>query len=332
MPGPSNHTEAYWLDADLDRTSSGGKFRLALYKHATGTSTGINVVPDEDGSLPTNLTELTGNGYSSPVVNDSGVSANTQWNAATPGAPTTKTAPVSGSFSFGTFTAAPTTGTEAVVAMAIIDRVTRASISLTTSNASPTVSVGGGATVTNADLGRAVGATSVGTAPSGAIGIPTGAVIGAIVSSTSFTMYKNGAPVNASSGGTASVTLGEIIKYAFPYFDSTITYTSVNASTPNVTTVNGSNVVNFASALTNGRHYEGAIITGPNIPASTQLLFVSADGLSGYISAPVSGAGSSGACTITGKATSKVYSVNDNPLIDTTNPLTVKVGEPSDPF
>jgi hypothetical protein len=318
--GPTNAAEAFYLDSDLDRVAAGGRWRLGILKHATGVA---GTLPYEDGSLPSTLTEITAAGYASPVINDSGVSAVSEWNPAIPGNPTVKVGPASGQWSFGTFTAAPVTAPEACTCIVIMDRVVRTGVSITTVQGSSTVTVAG-TTVTNADLGRRL--------PT-ALGIPAGCVIGQIIDSTHFTISKANAAVTADSAngttpGTASHTLGEAIRYALPYWDPAATY----PSPPNVTTVNGSDVATFASALTNGRLYEGATITGPGISGGTTLLSVSADGLTALLSAPAGAGAGTDVCTITGRVTTKAFTTNDNPVIDPTYPLPVKTGKPKDAF
>lgn len=317
--GPMNTAEAHYLDADLDRVASGGRWRLAILKHATGQA---GVLPYEDGSLPSALTELSGNGYTSPVINDSDLSPATEFAPAVPGNPTSKQGPAVGQWSFGTFTAPPVTGSEACPCICLIDRVVRTGVSVTTTQGSSVAAVAG-TTVTNADLGRRL--------PT-ALGLPAGCVIGSIIDSTHFAISKANAAVNADSAngttpGTASITLGEAIRYALAYYDPAYPYPSA----PNVTTVLNSDVVTFASALATPLLWEGAVITGTGIPVNTKIVAVSADGTAALLSAAATSAATS-ACTITGRQIAQEFATNDNPTVDVAYPFTVRTGDPKDPF
>lgn len=300
MAGISNSEEAAILDARLDRTAV---YRLALYKHSSGT---VGTQPNENGSLPSGLSELSGSGYSAPNINASA----TEWGAAVPGDPTTKSGPTGSTvWTFGTATAAWTSGSEAVTAWSIIETTTR-TVTASTTNASATVTVTSG-TMTSADIGRQVSGTN----------IPTNTVITAVASSTSFTISNNA----TGTGSGITVTVGPRVCYSGPLWDSTAS----NAVTSCVTTSSSDMITNSAGSIS--ANYIGATVTGTGVPASTYLLAVGADGKTGWLSNACTASGTV-TITFTGANTTKTYTTGDAPQFDSSNQITVKLGDVGNAF
>lgn len=78
MTGPTKTTQTGWLD---DATNGLGRtLYLALYKWTGTAGQGVGVEPNDDGTLPTNLVEVSGGGYARKSV------ASTDWSTVAAGA------------------------------------------------------------------------------------------------------------------------------------------------------------------------------------------------------------------------------------------------------